>query len=72
MAATKQDIENSKNQPPKKDTEAKKENKKNTMDIKLVDSTGRKIKMSGTCTDREIKAIGRAILHTPDQTVEVK
>ena len=60
--------------PENKNNTTKKtpEKKINTMDIKLYNSQGRKTTMSGACSDREIKAIGRAINHTPDQTIEVK
>jgi hypothetical protein len=48
------------------------ESKNNTMDIKLINSMGDKIKIAGVCTDREIKAVCKALNHTADQTFEVK
>lgn len=46
--------------------------KTNTMNIELINSTDTKITITGNVTDREIKAICRAINHTPDQKVEAK
>lgn len=55
----------------KKTNSKKTENKKNTMTIKLQNSKGDKINISGPCSDKEIKAICKAINRTPDQKVEM-
>lgn len=72
MAATKEDIENSKRieKAEKKKTSA--ESKDSTMDIKMINSQGKKFKATGFCTDREIKGVFRALNHSSGQTFEVK
>lgn len=55
-----------------KKTDTKKpSNENNTMTIKLQSSKGDKINISGSCSDKEIKAICKAINRTPDQKVEM-
>jgi len=44
---------------------------KNTMKMLLTNSNGTTFKLSGSCTDREIKAICKVIDRTDGQKVEV-
>ncbi len=44
---------------------------KNTMKIILINSAGDVITATGKCSDKEIKAICRAILHGDTQTVKI-
>lgn len=56
----------------KKNNSKKPKKETNTMTIKLQNSKGDKIDISGTCSDKEIKAICRTINHTEDQKVDIK
>lgn len=44
----------------------------NTMKIGLVSSAGAEINITGYCSDKEIKAVCKALIHTEDQKFEVK
>ena len=48
------------------------EPKTNTMNIKLINSKNVKITAKGHCTDKEIKAVCKALNHTGDQVFEAK
>ena len=72
MAEAKENTTEEKPAEDKKTTKKATKREKNTMKIQLINSAETEINITGPCSDKEVKAICRAISHTPDQKVEVK